>query len=143
MRNRTTLVASSLVWTLLASACNSVGGVHGRNALPAPIEEVILLDVQGLFGGWDVWVSSEGDAFSRTVTPPGRGDHGLQEVRYRFALSDDDRAALFDLIREHDFLDIMMRDRPGIPDETRPAIYVKTADTERLVSKWARVDRTD
>ncbi|MCC6487810.1 MAG: hypothetical protein IT364_09950 [Candidatus Hydrogenedentes bacterium] len=109
----------------------------------AEIEEGLLLDVQGLFGGWDVWVGAQGDAYSRSVTPPDRGQHGLQEVRYKFALSAEERAALFDLIRKNDFFNIIMRERPGIPDEARPAIWVKTASGSRLVSKWAGVENED
>ena len=37
-------------------------------------DQVVLLDVQNLWGGRDLWVSSDGKAFCRIVSRPKKGE---------------------------------------------------------------------
>lgn len=67
----------------------------------------------------------------------GGGQAALQEKRYRFALSDEERATLLRSVNDHRFLSIKTKDRPGVPDEARPLISVKSGDKEHAVAKWA------
>jgi hypothetical protein len=99
--------------------------------------QVILLDVQGLWGGTELWVSEAGKGVCRFVRAPAKGESGLQEARYAFDLSKEQRAALCALLDEHRFFEMETADRPGVPDEARPVIFVKSGGRARTVGKWA------
>jgi len=58
--------ASALV---LALGCD--GSAHDR--APVLLNEVVLVDVQGLSGGQDVWGRAEGEAFAQVVRPGASG----------------------------------------------------------------------
>jgi hypothetical protein len=101
------------------------------------LDQVILLDVQGLWGGQDLWISDDGQAVCRIAVAPTRGQSALQEKRYRFEVSDEERATLLRSVNRHRFLSIRTKDRLGVPDEARPLISVKSGDKEHAVAKWA------
>jgi hypothetical protein len=105
--------------------------------------QVVLLDVQGLWGGRDVWISMDGKAVCRLVTRPQKGQSGLQETRYSFELSKEQLATLAECLKKHNFLAIKTTDRYGVPDESRPVIFVKSSEGTHAVAKWANDKHKD
>lgn len=101
------------------------------------LDRVILLDVQGLWGGQDLWISDDGQAVCRIAEAPSRGQSALQESRYRFKLSGEERETLLRSVNDHRLLFIKTKDRLGVPDEARPLISVKSGAKEHAVAKWA------
>lgn len=116
---------------LILSACTHPE--PESNQLP----QVVLLDVQGLTGGQDLWISSLGTAFCRVVTPAEDGESGLQEARYQFMLSEEQRSDLSHLLAKHDFFKTQTKDRYGVPDEARPSIFVEHGTRSHAIGKWA------
>lgn len=102
-----------------------------------PVRQVVLLDVQGLWGGTDLWISEDGKAVCRFVRPPIEGESGLQEVRYSFVLSEGQKTTLSALIQERRFFHIKTHERPGVPDEARPILFVRSGEKSLAVGKWA------
>jgi len=132
----------SMVTLLTLSVCALFVASFARAAEPAKFDRVVLLDVQGLFGGRNVWVSHDGTGWCKIVRRPKPGETGLMEMLYRVKLSQDETAALAELVRAHDVSSIRMRDRSGVPDEGRPAIYLSADGKEAAVEKWAN-DKND
>jgi hypothetical protein len=98
----------------------------------AAVESVSLQDVQTLFGGQNLWLSSNGKVIAQVVEP------GLKEKRYELTLASDEVAELEQLLAKHDFAKIQLKERSGRPDEARPTISVTTADEKTTeVAKWA------
>ncbi len=107
------------------------------------LDQVILLDVQGLWGGQDLWIASDNKAVCRFVTPPKEGQSGLQEVRYTFMLSAQQQTSLLELLNKHSFLSLTTKDRYGVPDEARPSIFMKSGTRTHAVGKWANDNHED
>ncbi len=99
-------------------------------------DQIILLDVQGLWGGRDLWISSDGSAFCRVVEPPAKGGSGLLETLYSFTISDGQRVALHSLFNTHHFCSIQIEDRYGLPDEARPIIVIRAGGEICRAAKW-------
>ena len=124
-----TVIAALLAIAFLFARCEAQGV---RN-----FDQIVLLDVQGLWGGRDLWVAADGKAWVRYVAPPKKADQpGLQEEIYKFSITEDGMKTLLGLIREHHFFAIQIKERPGVPDESRPMIYVRSGERERTVAKW-------
>ncbi|MBU1692971.1 MAG: hypothetical protein KJ726_06890 [Verrucomicrobia bacterium] len=119
-----------LLFVLSFIACSGLCSASGG------LDQVVLLDVQGLWGGADLWISSDSRAVCRFVARPAEGEAGLQESRYAFELSEDQRARLDDLVQRHDFFSIRTESRMGMPDEARPCIYLHAVDKAHAVGKW-------
>lgn len=105
--------------------------------------KIILSDVQGLFGGRNIYILGTGKTVVQTVSP---GQGGLQEKRYTFNINKTEVNSLIEKFIENDFLTIKTSDRPGIPDEARPTITIINEKGNRFsVSKWAgdKNDRWD
>jgi len=111
-------------------------GAVGETPAPVAPDQVVLLDVQGLWGGVDLWIAKDGRAVCRLVGPPKAGGRGLQESRYAFALSAEQQAELAALVDGHGFFTLQTADRQGVPDESRPAIFIRTGARRRAVAKW-------
>jgi len=101
------------------------------------------LDIQGLWGGTDLWISPDGKAFCGFVKPAEKGKSGLQEVRYSFVLSGEQSASLIHLINEHRFFTLKTKARPGVPDEAYPTIHIKLGGKTHAVGKWANDTHDD
>ena len=125
------LFVSTFAIVALQIACSN------KLAVEFPYKQIVLLNVQGLYGGVDVWISETGEVVCRKVIPPKEGEEGLQETRYAFSLSKAQNQKLAKLLGEHDFFTIKTKDRYGVPDEARPAIHVRSADASHAVAKWA------
>jgi hypothetical protein len=119
---------------VIAAGC---GGA--ANPGPVPLAEVVLHDVQPLHGGQDLWVGADGAAFAQVVGPPKRPEApGLWASRYRLRLTPAQVCELERLVGAHDFFHVRTAGRPGIPDEPRPLIYVRSkADAAAAAMKWA------
>ena len=127
---------SSIIF-LFIIGCTAVQGEDQK------IEQIVLLDVQGLWGGRNLWISGDGNAFFTFVTPPKEGESGLQESRYKFMLSGIQKASLLDSIKKYDFFSIKVKERPGVPDEAHPYIFVKSGTQSKAVWKWANDTHND
>lgn len=94
--------------------------------------EASLLDVQGLWGGQNVFLQADGSAVVQIVS------QGMREKRYELKLDAAKVAEFEKLLARHDFFIIKIKERPGIPDEAHPEIAVRLASgQERKVMKWA------
>jgi hypothetical protein len=91
------------------------------------LQTLTLRDVQGLYGGHDVWIAADGAAHVRKV------DRGF-EKRFTGKVPIDDLQAL---LAKHDLRKIRIPDRPGVPDEARPALIRRTENDVVRVAKWA------
>jgi len=114
----------------------------GENSRPRfeQVVSIMVLDVQGLGGGKALFLKKNGTTIVQVVTPPKTPypEGGLTERRFQFALGMDEIAKAIDLLREHDFLGIKIKDHPGGVDEARPNIIVRFSTGEvKLVAKWA------
>lgn len=99
-----------------------------------PVATIELNDVQGLWGGRRIRVTDGGRLVVQIV------ERGLIEQRYELLLSLADIRQLVNVLIENDLLTLHPEERPGIPDEARPAITVINAAGERhSVAKWAGV----
>jgi hypothetical protein len=107
------------------------------------LDQVVLLDVQGYSGGTNLWISKDGKAICIVAVPPKKGETGLQDTRYEFVLSEQQRSSLIQLITKNRFFTIKTRDRYGVPDEARPNIFVKSGATTHAVGKWVNDKNKD
>lgn len=100
-------------------------------------EQIVLFDVQGLWGGRDLWISADGKAICRVVKHPGGSATGLHEARYTCSVPSNELTSLAQKIADNDFFQLKTPDRYGVPDEARPVVFVKSASRSRAVAKWA------
>jgi hypothetical protein len=113
-------------------------GACVRTASPVPLKSFELRDVQGLFGGQNLWVAENRTAFIQLVGLPPPGQYGLWEGRYKTQLTLEQWATVERLAGEHDLSRLSIPNRPGVHDEARPTITLKTRAGETItVSKWA------
>ena len=112
------------------------------NVKVLPIASLELYDC-GFLGGCDLLVLSNGIAFARVVERP-RGESAMREQRFKIRLKSSELAQLRAVLSEHHFSRITIKDRPGIPDETRTVIRVRFSDGQRKeISKWAADNHAD
>ena len=90
------------------------------------LQTLTLRDVQGLYGGRDVWIAADGGCHVRTV------EVGV-EKRYAGKIQIDDLKAL---LAKHDLKKIRIPERPGIPDEARPTLIWRAEKDVVKVAKW-------
>jgi hypothetical protein len=120
-----------------------VGGCQTTSNGSKEPYQVVLLDVQGMWGGRDLWIAENGKASVRFVNPPGPGEKGLQEARYEFDVPPRTRAKLERLVIRHRFFAMTTDQRSGIPDEAHPRIYMKSGTNEYAVAKWESDKHSD
>jgi hypothetical protein len=128
---------------LLLVAVLIMGGCAQSEPEIERLDQVILLDVQGLWGGQDLWISANGKAACRFVAPTTETQSGLQETRYSFVLSAQQQADLLELVKKHRFFSIKTKDRHGVPDEARPSIVISSGPNTHAVGKWANDEHKD
>lgn len=94
--------------------------------------QVHLSALQGLWGGWQVFVSGGGVTVVRRVSPVTR------EQRYKLTLTGAEIQSLLETCVENDLLVVPLPQRPGHPDETMIEITLVNNRGENLtVKKWA------
>lgn len=103
---------------------------------PINFNQVILLDVHGLWGGNDLWIDRDGNVICRKVAQSLNAD-GKQDSRIAFKLTDEQMQGLSELLRENDFFTIKTEQRTALPDTAYPILYVKSGDRAYAVGKWA------
>ena len=102
---------------------------------------VTLRDVQGLWGGQDLWLDADGKLVVQTVH---MADRLKGTKRFTTQLSAEQVAAAVKLLADRKFLEIRIPPRPGVPDEARPTITLRTSDgREASVAKWANDKHPD
>jgi hypothetical protein len=107
---------------------------------------VMLRDVQGLWGGRNLYLARDGTAYAQIVTPPRSPyrEGGLDEQRFQLNLAKEEVDSFINLLNKHDFLGITIRSRPGVPDEGRPSLLVRFSSGEqKTVEKWANDKHAD
>ena len=111
------------------------GCKNGHTRSSYAVKRVVLLDVQGLWGGRNLYVNAKGQGWQQDVKP---GKAGLQEHVYEFVLTKGTLDRFGEILAQHDFFNIRIKDRFGVPDEARPTIYVETVDGRSgYVSMWS------
>lgn len=115
--------------------CSQSDGERAKHA--GNFSKIVLLDVQGLWGGRDLWLSSNGTGMCRVVDQSGdTANPGLSEKRYRLAISQTEVDALRSVLGRWDFATIKSSSRPGIPDEARPRIYLDDGNKVNVAYRW-------
>lgn len=128
----------NLPLVLLLSACAPAPSPPGTYD---GLSTLVLRDVQGLFGGRDLWIRADGTTIIRTVRPPKPGESGMQEVRYAGKPAIDDLKLL---LARHDPFTMKIPERFGVPDEARPTLIVRLASGKTVtVAKWANQKHED
>src|SRR5271170_1090685 len=100
-----------------------LGHATDEKAPPMKFDRMALYDVHGLWGGQNVYLTHGGTAWVQ-VSQHVAGKPGFQELRYKLSLKPAEMQSLEKLLAEHHFPDITSKDRPGVPDESRPTIEV-------------------
>lgn len=119
-------------------------GMSGGKKVAAPaLDMVVLKDVHPLYGGYNLFLHGNGDGIVQVVafrqSPP-----GFSEQRYRISLPPATMAHLARAIEKHSFFQIVLKDRPGLPNEARPTIFVGLTSGDSLsLSKWFRDKHPD
>lgn len=108
--------------------------------------KIELRDVQGLYGGRNIFIQGSGKTLIQKVdSDPAKGT-GLFEKRYIVELNDYKIRRLINNFIRDDFVSIKINPRSGIPDEAKPEIALYNSRGEsRKISKWDMdtVDRFD
>ena len=96
------------------------------------MQRVSLRDVQGMWGGRNIFVSRDGALWVQVVA------QGLQEKRYKLQLSAEAMKELETFLSQHRVEDIAIKDRSGVPGEGRPTIEFVTTEGKIIQKvKWA------
>ncbi len=105
-----------------------------------------LQDIHGLWGGRNITVLGSGKATAQIVTPSvvppqtvvdPNTSYGLYQKTYEFSIEDVELNSLIDLFIKNDFLTIDIKNRLGIPDESKPKIVLTNPDGQyRAVEVW-------
>jgi hypothetical protein len=126
---------AGLALALFCASCQAAAS--GTNAVP--IATLALYDGGTLWGGREFYILTNGVCVTRVIRPPKAHEAGMQERRCKVQLERTDLDTLRKLLNEHHFFTLTVKDRPGVPDETRTTIYVRLASGQkRDVSKWTR-----
>jgi hypothetical protein len=96
------------------------------------MQRISLRDVQGMWGGRNIFLSRDGTLWVQAVA------RGLQEKRYKLTLSAEAINDLEKFLSEHRVEEIAIKDRPGVPGEGRPTIELTTTEGKVIQKvKWA------
>lgn len=94
--------------------------------------KLTLRDVQGLWGGRNVFLLGSGVAHVQIVNA------AIWEQRFELRLSPEEVRRLFALVVEQDFVTIQIPVRMGIPDEAEPTMtLIGAGGKSHTVRKWA------
>lgn len=116
------------------TACSPSGEAKALRDGHAAVSQIVLLDVQALFGGQNVFIAGDGTVTLVTVRKP----TGDRQTRYVLHLTTAKFKTIQDVIANHDFFAIEIRERPASADEARPSLRVRlSSGADRTVQKWA------
>jgi hypothetical protein len=96
----------------------------------------VLRDVQGLWGGRDLWIRGDGKAWVQFVGRAGKVP-GNGRLRFELTVPPARLRALQKEVEAQRFFAITTRKRYGVPDEALPLIYVRLGNREAAKTKWA------
>jgi hypothetical protein len=106
-------------------------------AIAAPLV-FYLLDIQGLYGGQDVYVHADGTCLVRVIPEAGRSGGGLREHRYVASLPTDKLNNLVRIAEDSRFASYRQGRLHGVPDEAYPFIYWRRGAASTIEAhKWA------
>ena len=106
---------SLLIFSICLVACNpsSVESSPAGTQSHSPFLRIMLRDVQGLYGGSDVWLYAEGWVVVQSVDLRGRDK---EFRRYESKATEGELQAIQQLIELHHFSTLALRPRSGVPD---------------------------
>lgn len=112
--------------------------IFAQGGAMADIQSIELLDIQGLYGGRNVFINSSGEAWVLSVNPEtGRG--GLKEEGRMIKGEENLFKEIVNKINENDFYNLKIKDRMGIPDEARVTISITDNKCKEFrLSAWER-----
>jgi hypothetical protein len=137
MRTLTGLGGVVLIFALTgcSEAPNDPDG-PGTPGPPVPLKEIVFSDLDGLYGGEQIWVSADGTAYTRVVSMK-------KEKRYKRQITAERWAEIERLVGAHHVLGL--QERPfgtGVPHESMYSIRLVTKDGRKIsTAKWARDKR--
>ena len=133
-------IFTGLALALFCVSCQSAS----KKTNSTPIVTLALYDGGTLWGGQELFILTNGVCVTRVIRPPKAGESGMQERRCKLQLERTDLDTLRRLLDEHLFFTLTVKDRTGVPDETRTTIRVRLASgAQRDVSKWTRDPHRD
>jgi hypothetical protein len=103
-----------------------LAGCENARTDPVPIEAAILLDVEGMHGGRNLWLASDGTAVVQVVGHVTQAVGGLPEKCYRVRFGKAAVTEVERLVGAHRFLDLNLTLRVGPPGGGHPEIAVLT-----------------
>jgi hypothetical protein len=126
----TSLVSLFLLFALASCNCATSGG-NSATGNADPITQVLLEDVQGLWGGQNLTILETGQATLQVV------DRSRASRSYSATLTQSQIQRLDAIIHGNNFAKIANSTRPGIPDESRPHITVQfQSGAKHSVMRW-------
>lgn len=127
-----------LVVLVLVSACSAINAELPKRIGPSSFG-LALYDIQGLWGGQEVFVLTNGVVYARTAQPPKKKENGLQEKRYKIQLSTTELQSLKALLDQHQFLTLTNANRKAVPDESGAIISLRFATNQgHDVFQWEK-----
>ena len=128
-----------LLFTLAVLAACSTVGADLPTRIGTSAFALALYDSDGLYGGQELFILTNGMAYARAQRPPQKKESGLQERRYRLQLTANEVQTLRALLDRHQFLTLTVPGGTGIPHEQRATIALRLPDGQRRdVFKWQR-----
>jgi hypothetical protein len=104
--------------------------------------ELALYDSQGLRGGQELFILTNGVAYARIERLPKKGEIGLQERRFKVQLTSNEVQALRTLLDQQQFLTLSVTNSTGVPDEAGSTISLRLADGQRReVFQWKKSEQ--
>jgi hypothetical protein len=128
----------------LASDVFAVGVADTQTDQPTAFKRLVFREVQGLRGGYKLYLDGDGNGVCQVIYRGGVPDHLMMEKRYRMVLSSQSLQSLNKLIDDHSILELVIPPRVGIPEETRPELAFTLASGKIVtVAKWANDKHPD
>jgi hypothetical protein len=135
VQSRMTIVSSIARHLLLITAVTLFVATCSDNpkstVSPSPFQEIVLRDVQGLWGGNDLWLYADGRLIVQIAKPP-------SVLRYESLATAQEMKLVQELLDNHRFFELKSSTRSAMPDEGHPKIDVKTtAGQSHAVMRWS------
>ena len=102
--------AGKQIDTLIAALKDVLPADDAKAEPAAQFDQLVLEDVQGLWGGQDLWISGDGTGWCRIVREPKPGEKGLMEMVYKVKLPPEETAALAKTVRAGDLWFIRLKE---------------------------------
>ncbi len=90
------------------------------------IDTIVLLDVQGMHGGQNVWLSHNGELYAQLIKPAHEDEYRFKEKRIKIKLTSEEQNIINKIFNDSDFLRVKIQQRGLVPDEALPILWLKT-----------------